>query len=304
MFAAAGYQYVNLGKKAYDSSWTMRQYYDKVEGMYPDFKINKLAFIGPEEELMREDNGIVVNAVYQKGIYDILKEYKVSPEQIMGYKSGELMALVCAQVISFDDAINFIFKKRKMVVDEVGREYFCHMLVNTAPVVQVEKIIAELKAGTKAEIVSYNGRDSTIVECETKMKTFFAGIFKKIGGAVIELPYEEFACLPFLKPIAEKLKDDFLKIPMDKPVHRIICQTTGEYYENVQEIKDRFLDYIWKPSRIDLALGTMLKNGINTFVEIGPGTFLSRMSRKTDPGKRSLNTNDLGELSKTVKLAN
>jgi [acyl-carrier-protein] S-malonyltransferase len=304
MFTAAGYQYVNLGKKAYDSSWAMRQYYDKVEKKYPEFKINKISFIGPEEELMREDNGIIINGVYQRGIFDILRDYKVNPEQMMGYKSGELMALVCGEAVSFDDAMDFLFKKRQIVSEDVGREFFSHLLVNTVPVAQVEKIVAELKASMKTEIVSYNGKDSTIVVCESKMKDKLAEVFKKMGGAVIDAAHEEFASFSMLKPIADKLKEEFLKIPMDKPVKRIICQTTGEFYENVQEIRDRFLDYIWKPSRIDLAIETMIKNGVNTFVEVGPGTFLSRMSRKRDSGKRSLNTNDLGELSKTVKLAN
>jgi [acyl-carrier-protein] S-malonyltransferase len=304
MFTAAGYQYVNLGKKAYDSSWLMRQNYDKVEKKYNDFKINKLSFIGPEEELMKEENGIIINAVYQRGIFDILKEYKVNPEQMMGYKSGELMALVCAQAISFEDAIDFLFKKRQMVMDEVGKDFFCHLLINTVASAQVENVIAELKGSVKVSIVSYNGRDSTIISCEARMKEQMTALFKKLNGAVIDIPYEEFACFPLLKPMADRLKEDFKKIPMDKPLNRIICQTTGEYYENVQEIKEKFTDYIWKPSRIDLSLETMLKNGVNTFVEVGAGTFLSRMARKRDNGKRALNTNDLGELSKTVKLAN
>jgi [acyl-carrier-protein] S-malonyltransferase len=304
MFTAAGYQYLNLGKKIYDSTWSMRQYYDKVEKKYQDFKINKLSFIGPEDELAREENGIIINAVYQRGVFDLLKDYKVSPEQLMGYKSGEIMALACSQAISFEDAIEFLFKKRQLVMDEVGRDFFFHLLVNTLPVEKVEHLMAELKGKVKAEIISYNGRDSSIVACETKAKDSLREIFKKLGGAVIELPHEEFACLPLMQPIAEKLKQDFLKIPMDKPVNRLICQTTGNYYENVQEIKEKMLDYIWKPSRIDLCLETMLKNAVNTFVEIGPGTFLSRMARKRDSGKRSLNTNDLGEIQKSVKLAN
>ncbi len=304
MFTAAGYQYVNLGKKAYDSSWSMRQYYDRVEKKYPDYKINKLSFIGPEEELMREDNGIIINAVYQRGIVDILKDYKTFPEQLFGYKSGEIMALVCAEAISFDDAMAFLFKKREIVAQDVGRDFFSHILVNTVAVASVEKIIYELRASIKADVVSYNGKDSTVIVCETKSKDKLVDVFKKLGGSIIDVSHEEFACFPMLKPVAEKLKEEFLKIPMDKPIKRVICQTTGEFYENVQEIKDRFLDYIWKPSRLDLALETMIKNGVNTFVEIGAGTFLSRMSRKRDSGKRSLNTNDLGELSKTVKLAN
>lgn len=304
MFTGAGYQYVSLGKKAYDSSWIMRQYYDKVEKKYSDFKINKLSFLGPVEELMLEENGLIINAVYQRGIFDILKDYKVMPEQMFGYKSGELMALVCAEAISFDDAIDFLFVKKQMISDEVGKGFFQHLLINAVQVMQVEKVITELKSAVKAEIVSYNGKDSTIIVCETKDKDKLTELFKKLNGSVINIPHEESACFSILKPIADRLKEEFNKIPMDKPKYRIICQTTGNYYDNVQEIKERFTDYIFKSSRIDLSLETMLKNAVNTFVEIGPGTFLSRMSRKRDSGKRSLNTNDLGELSKTVKLAN
>lgn len=304
MFTAAGYQYLNLGKKAYDSTWSVRQYYDKVEKKYQDFKINKLSFIGPEEELAREENGIIINAVYQRGIYDLLKDYKVHPEQMMGYKSGEVMALVCSQAISFEDGMDFLFRKRQLVLDEVGRDFFSHLLVNSVPISQVEQVVNGLKEKTKIGIVSYNGKDSVIIACEAKMKENLAGIFKKLNGAIIDVPHEEFACFPLLKPMADKLKEDFLKIKMDKPVSRLICQTTGNYYENVQEIKEKFLDYLWAPARVDLCIETMLKNAVNTFVEIGPGTFLSRMARKRDSGKRALNTNDLGELQKTVKLAN
>ena len=191
-----------------------------------------------------------------------------------------------------------------MVAEELGRDYFSCLLINSVAVAQVEKVIEELKSSVKAEITSYNGKDSCIIICEVRIKEKMAEVFKKLGGAVIDLPHEEFAGFSFLKPISNRLKAEFLKIPMDKPLHRVLCQTTGEYYENVQEIKEKFVDYLYKPARIDLCLETMLKNGVNTFIEIGAGTFLSRMSRKRDSGKRSLNTNDLGELSKTVKLAN
>jgi|DewCreStandDraft_4_1066084.scaffolds.fasta_scaffold14333_2 [acyl-carrier-protein] S-malonyltransferase len=304
LFTAAGYQYVNLGKKAYDSTWLVRQYYDKVEKKYPDFKINKLSFLGPQEELSREENGIIVNGVYQRGVFDLLKEYKVTPEQIMGFKSGEIMALACAEAISFEDAIDFLFKKREIILEEVGRDFFHHLLINSVPVAQVEKLIGELQNKIHVNIVSYNGNDSVIIIYERKAQQIVIEIFKKLNGNLIDLPNEEYACFSMLKPIAEKLKEYFIKIKMDKPKYRVLCQTTGEYYESVQEIKEKFVDYIFKPARIDLCIENMLKNGVNTFVEIGAGTFLSRMARKRDSGKRILNTNDLGEIQKTIKLAN
>lgn len=304
LFTAPGYQYVNLGKKAYDSTWLVRQYYDKVEKKYPDFKINKLSFLGPQEELSKEENGIIINGVYQRGVFDLLKEYKVTPEQMMGFKSGEIMALACAEALSFEDAIDFLFKKREIILEEVGRDFFHHLLINSVPVAQVEKLIGELQNKINVNIVSYNGNDSVIIIYEKKAQQIVIEIFKKLNGNLIDLPNEEYACFSVLKPIAEKLKEYFTKIKMDKPKYRVLCQTTGEYYESVQEIKEKFVDYIFKPSRIDLCIENMLKNGVNTFVEIGAGTFLSRMARKRDSGKRCLNTNDLGEIQKTIKLAN
>lgn len=304
LFTAAGYQYVNLGKKAYDSTWLVRQYYDKVEKRYQNFKINKLSFIGPQEDLSKEENGIIINAVYQRGIFDLLKEYKVTPEQMMGYKSGEIMVLASSEAISFEDAMDFLFKKREIILEEMGRDFFCHLLVNSVPVEQTEKVVQELKNKIKIDIVSYNGKESTIIIYEKKAHQIILEIFKKLNGNLIELPNEEYACFSILKSIAEKLKENFLKIKMDKPKYRVLCQTTGQYYESVQEIKEKFIDYIYKPAHIDLCIENMLRNGVNTFVEIGAGTFLSRIARKRDSGKRCLNTNDLGEIQKTIKLAN
>ncbi len=92
IYTATGYQYIGIGKKIYDSTWSMRQYFDKIEKKYPDFKINKLAFLGPKEDLMKEENGIIINAAYQTGLFEVLKQQKVTPEQISGFKSGEIVA--------------------------------------------------------------------------------------------------------------------------------------------------------------------------------------------------------------------
>ena len=70
----------------------------------------------------------------------------------------------------------------------------------------------KLKGKIKSGIASYNGKDSCIVVCETKAKDSLREVFKKMGGAVIELPNEEFACMPLLQGIAEKLKADFLPL--------------------------------------------------------------------------------------------
>jgi len=304
IYTGAGHQYVGLGKKVYDNSWGMRQFFDKVDKKYHDFKINKLSFLGPQEELSKEENGLIINSVYQAGLYEVLKERKILPEQAGGYKSGELMALTGARGIVFEDAMDFLFKKRQMILDELGRDMFTHLLVNNVPVSKTVQVAGELNRSVKSAVVSYNSENSAIMVTEKKAAAKIGEIFKSLNGAVIPLPGEEFSNFYLLEPIRKALSEELEKIEFDKPCHRILCQTTGGYYENAADIKAKFLDYIVKPARIDIMIQTMLKNAVNTFVEIGCGSLMQRLVKKADSGKRALGTHDLKSLSMTVKLAN
>ncbi len=304
IYTATGYQYVGLGKKIYDATWSMRQYFDKIEKKYPEFKINKLAFLGPKEDLMKEENGLLILAAYQSGLFEVLKQQKIIPEQISGFKSGELVAFSNAGGISYEDLIALLFKKREMINSEIKKENFTHLLINSIEISKIEQIINEIKKQIIVEIVSYNSKDSVMIICEKNIKEKLIDIFKKLQGNIIELPYEEFSNFSLLKPVADKLKSYFLNLKTDKPIFRLISQTQGIYYDTVADIKEKIFDYIYKPAKINLVIETMLKNAVNTFVEIGCGSFIGRFIRKADSGKRVLNTHDFSALSTTVKLAN
>ncbi len=197
-----------------------------------------------------------------------------------------------------------LFKKRELINAEINKEKFIHILINSIDVSKIEQIINEVKKQVIAEIVSYNAKDSVVIICEKNIKEKLIDIFKKLHGNIIELPFEEFSNFSILKPVAEKLKIEFLNLKIDKPIFRLISQTEGTYYDNVADIKEKIFDYIYKPAKLNSIIETMLKNAVNTFVEIGCGTFIGRFVRKADSGKRILSTHDFSSLSTTVKLAN
>ena len=304
LFAAAGYQYVGIGKEIYDRTWDMRQFYDRVEKKNSGFKINKLAFMGPKEELLQEDNGVIINAAYQSGIFEVLKKQKINPEQMAAYKSGEISMLVNSGVFTFEDGLNFLFRKQLLSGQEIKREAFVSILVNAVPAEQSGQVVAEINKKIKAEIVSHNFKDSVTVTCETKIKDNLKAVFVKMGGTVLDLPGEELCNFSLLQGVAEKLKAEFKDLKFEKPLHKLVSQSKGEYYENTAEVKETYTDYLWKPCRLDAMAAVMIKNAVNTFVEIGCGTFLGRMMRKADSGKRILSTHDFTSLGNTVKLAN
>ncbi len=291
-----------MGRKVFDAYWSMRQFYNKAEKLFPEFKINKLAFIGPEEELIKEENGLIINFCYQCGLYEVLKNQKVNPEQAAGYKTGEIAALCMHGFIDFESALKLIKLREDLVKDEIQK--YSVLLINSVKTENTSKICEELNNSMKTYITSYNGPESSTVVFLKPYKAKIAELFKKIGGTVIDMPGEEIAGIPEFKPYAEKLKENLKEIKTDKPVIRIIDQTSGLYYESVLEIKEKFFDFLYKPSMPVKCIETMIKNGVNTFVEVGAGNFISRLIKKTDSGKRTLNTHDLKGISATIKLAN
>jgi len=302
-YTGAGYQYVGMGRKVFDAYWSMRQFYDKAEKFFPDFKINKLAFMGPEEELLKEANGLIINFCYQCGLNEVLKQQKVNPEQAAGYKSGEIAALCMHGFMEFDEALKLMRLREELVKNEIKTEY-SQMLINSVKIENIKKIAAELSSALKTEITSYNSDESAVLAFDSRAKEKITALFRQVGGTVIDLPGEELTGIAALQPVANRLKEQLKGIKNDKPIIRVIDQTTGAYYESTSEIREKFFDFLYKPSMTGEAAATMIKNGVNTFVEMGAGTFISRLIKKADSGKRMLNTHDLNGLSVTIKLAN
>jgi len=306
VYTGIGSQYVGVGKEVYDKTWGMRQFFDKMQKKKPDFKVNKLAFLGPMEELMKEENALPIMYTYQAGIYEVLKQNRVTPEQMTGYKSGQLAGLVSAGGAFFEDILDLVFKKEDLLKQEFTAGNFTHISVIGIPTGQVEQIAAEINKTMKAEICAYLAPENAVIVCEKAAKDKLIEVFKKLkaDALITEHPHEEISNCSLLEGISQKLAPDFKNFKMDKPLNRIVSQTTGNYFDSVAEIRENFMDYLTKPARLDIAFTTMMKNGVNTFVELGCGNLLGRTIKKIDSGKRILSTHDLKSLSLVVKLAN
>jgi len=306
IYTGIGSQYVGIGKEVYDKTWGMRQFFDKMQKKKPDFKVNKFAFLGPIEELLKEENGLPIMYTYQTGIYEVLKQNRVTPEQMSGYKSGQLAGLVSSGGAFYEDILEIIFKKEELLKQEITAGNFTHLLITGILTGQVEQVAAEINKTMKTEVCAYLTQETSVVICEKAAKDKVIEIFKKLkaDAVITELPNEEISNFSLLEGIAQKLIPEFKNLKMDKPIHRIVSQTTGNYYDSVAEIRESFMDYLTRPARLDIAFTTMMKNGVNTFVELGCGNMLGRAIKKIDSGKRILSTHDIKSLSLVVKLAN
>lgn len=83
-----------------------------------------------------------------------------------------------------------------------------------------------------------------------------------------------------LKNAGDKLKDELVNVSINQPIKKIISNVTGDYIINSDEIKDLLTKQVSMPVLWEKSIEQMIDDGINTFIEIGPGKTLIGFAKK------------------------
>ena len=103
-----------------------------------------------------------------------------------------------------------------------------------------------------------------------------------------------------LKEASEELGKELEKININNSEKQVIKNIDGKPYTEQDDIKEILKKHIISPVHFDKAIDTMLKMGIDTFIEIGPGKTLSGFIKRTNKEVKVLNINNLASLEETL----
>jgi [acyl-carrier-protein] S-malonyltransferase len=106
-----------------------------------------------------------------------------------------------------------------------------------------------------------------------------------------------------LKPAGDRLKDDLKKIKFKKPLYDVISNVDTKYYENEHEIADKLERQVYSPVKWEACVRKMIADGVDTFIEIGPGKSLCGFIKKIDKSVNFMYIEDLVSLDKIMKLS-
>ena len=106
-----------------------------------------------------------------------------------------------------------------------------------------------------------------------------------------------------LKESADALRKELENITINKFETKVIKNLDGDFYKDTDNVKEILASHIINPVRFSKTIRTMLDNGIDTFIEIGPGKTLSGFVKRTPTDKEItiLNINDVQTLKETIK---
>lgn len=294
IYPGQGAQTVGMGKDFYDNSATAKDIFDKANELL-DFNLLDICF--EENQLINETEytqpALVTTCI---AITKELENIGIKPNVTAGLSLGEYAALYAAGGITSMDAITTVRKRGIFMSQAVPDNEGTMMAVLGMNKEQVEQVISSIEGVT---IANYNC-PGQIVITGLKDAVIMAGEKLSKAGArrTVELKVSGPFHSPYLKEAGNKLKKELEKIKLTPLKVPYVANLTADYVNDISMTKELLKKQVYSPVKWEQTMEKMIADGVDTFVEIGPGRTLSGFLRKIDRTVKVHNVSKFEDIEK------
>ena len=272
-----------MGKDFYDAHPEARKIFDRAAELL-DFDIRSVCFEGPPEKLTQTRYSQPAIFVVSMAILAVFRAHpkgsKLVPRYAAGLSLGEATALASAEAFSFDDGVRFV-RARGQFMDEAALERPGLMAaVMGLELSQVEKVCQ----ATGAEVGNLNAPGQIVISGLKKNVEEASEKLKEAGARkVIPLEVSGGFHSSCMEPACRRIEQALGGMNISKPKFPVVSNLTADVEIEPAQIKQNL---IWQMNHRTLwedSMRFMIRQGIKTFIEFGPGKVLKGLMRKIDP---------------------
>ena len=300
LFPGQGAQYINMGKSLYENINECKEIFDKGEEIL-EMPIKDIIFDGSEETLKSTKYNQPAILLTSLACQKALELEGIEADYVAGLSLGEYSGLVYSGIVSFEDGVKLV-TTRATIMDEGIEEGVGSM----AAVMKLskEKVDTLLKEASKfgvVEAANYNCPGQVVITGEVDAIRESVSIAKALGGLCIPLKVSG----PFHSSLYEeasfKYYESIKDVEINEPKKVMYSNVLGKPYSKQDDIRDLLRKQIMSPVLFEDSINHMLDQGIDTFIELGPGKTLSGFVKKIDKKANVYNIEDLDTLKSTVE---
>lgn len=300
LFAGQGAQAVGMGKEFADNFSCASDAFDEASEAL-GFDIRDMIFNGDDETLKITENTQPTIVTMSVAALRVLEEKGIKPDVAAGLSLGEYTAHISSGSMNFSDAVRLVKKRGKYMQEEVplgmGAMAAIIGLLN-------EDVIAACGEASQLGICSpanFNCPGQLVVSGEVKAVEKCCEIAKAKGArrAMLMPVSAPFHC-KMLIGAGEKLAKEMENVALSDMNVPVITNVTADYVPSKDDIKPLLIKQVSSAVRWEDTIRKMIADGVDTFVEIGPGKTLSGFLRRIDKTKTCYNVEDMASLEKAL----
>ena len=297
IFPGQGSQYVGMGKDFYDTYEEAKEVY-KLAGEVSGLDMEALCFTENDKLNITEYTQIAMLAT-EVAILKVLESKGVKADITAGLSLGEYGALAAADVMDLKDLFHII-RKRGIFMQEAYPEGGAMTAVLGLDSGRIEEICRQTEG--IVTIANYNCPGQIVITGEEKAVTAAAGALSDAGAKrCVPLKVSGPFHSELLKGAGELLEKELLGIQLRNPAIPYISNVDAMIVTEAAPIKTLLRDQVSHSVCWQQTIEKMIADGVDTFIEIGPGKTLSGFMRKINKDVKCMNIDKLADLDKVLE---
>ncbi|MBD1165061.1 ACP S-malonyltransferase [Pelagibacterales bacterium SAG-MED13] len=283
IFPGQGSQIVGMGKEFYNKFDLVKKLFNEADDVL-DFNLSQIILNGPKEDLDLTANTQPAIYLISYSIFQVVKnEFNIDLDKakyFAGHSLGEYSALSCAGYLDFKDTIKILRVRGNAMQNSIPKGEGGMLAVLGTKVENIDKILKENETNFIVQIANDNTDGQIVLSGRIKDLEKLTQILKKEKIKNIKLPVSAPFHCSLMKKATEIMRNELQEINLKNSNKILISNVTADEMLDSKNIKDLLIKQIENRVRWRESVINMVTNGVNHFIEIGPGKVLSGLIKR------------------------
>jgi len=259
---------------------------------------------GPAEELNRTDITQPAILAASVAVWRVWKELEgARPAWLAGHSLGEYSALVCSGAMSFADGVRLVRTRGEFMQQAVPSGQGAMAAILGLDAEKIEEACASAAQGEIVAAVNYNAPGQIVIAGNVAAVERAILACQQAGARkAMPLPVSVPSHCELMRPAAEKLADELNLIQLTKPRVPVVQNVHAAPETEVATIRDNLVAQLYRPVRWIESVEFMAEQGVDTYIECGPGKVLVGLNKRIVKTAKSLAVNDPNSVQAALDL--
>lgn len=267
--------------------------------------ISRMCFEGTEEELKLTENTQPAILTVSVAALRALQERGISPDYVAGHSLGEYSANVAAGTLEFADAARLVRKRGKYMQEAVPAGEGAMAAILGLGAAQIDGICKKASEGEIISAANLNSPEQTVISGHAGAVKRAVELATQSGAKravilAVSAPFHS----TLMMPAQQRLEVELRQTTFRDPRFPLVNNADAELVEKGEDARDSLIRQVCLPVRWEESVRELITQGVNVFIEVGPGKVLTGLLRQIDRSVHCLNVEDEKSLNAAVeKLA-
>ncbi len=297
IFPGQGSQYPGMGKNLAENFPLAKRIFEEADEAI-HFRISNLCFQGSVEDLqLTENTQPAILATSGAVLRTIESEGFPRPDYVAGHSLGEYSGLFAAQSLSLGDAVQTVRKRGRYMQEAVAAGAGAMAAVIGADLKDVENACAQASQGQVCAPANINSSTQIVIAgnveaVERASELLRSGSAKRVIKLNVSAPFH----CALMMPAQERLALDLQTITFEDLTVPLVTNVNASVVEKAAQARDSLVRQVSSPVRWLESIQLLIREGVDTFVEVGPGKVLTVLLRQINREVKCFNVEDAASL--------